>query len=69
MVNNGSAQYDHDRDGTHTQLGGEHTGCQAKFRNKDYDTQVLIRYVGDTLSVSIWIDIVKSYCLGIHRHC
>jgi lectin, mannose-binding 2 len=52
MVNNGSAHYDHDNDGTHSQLGGEHTGCEAKFRNKDYDTQILIRYVGDTLSVS-----------------
>ncbi len=51
MVSNGSAHYDHDRDGTHTQLGGEHTGCEAKFRNKDYETQLLIRYVGDTLSV------------------
>lgn len=52
MVNNGSGHYDHDNDGTHNQLGGEHTGCEAKFRNKDYDTQILIRYVGDTLSVS-----------------
>lgn len=51
MVNNGTANYDHDNDGTHSQLGGEHTGCEAKFRNKDYDTQVLIRYVGDTLSI------------------
>lgn len=51
MVNNGSFHYDHDMDGTHTQLGGENVGCEAKFRNKDYDTQVLIRYVGDTLSV------------------
>uniref|UniRef100_A0A7E4UQN5 L-type lectin-like domain-containing protein n=1 Tax=Panagrellus redivivus TaxID=6233 RepID=A0A7E4UQN5_PANRE len=51
MVSNGSVGYDHDRDGTHTQLGGEHTGCEAKFRNKDFDTQVLIRYVGDRLSI------------------
>jgi len=51
MVNNGSLHYDHDRDGTHTQLGGEHTGCEAKFRNKEFDSQVLIRYVGETLSV------------------
>ena len=51
MVSNGTLHYDHDRDGTHTQLGGEHTGCEAKFRNKEHDTQVLIRYVGDTLSV------------------
>uniref|UniRef100_A0A183C4B6 L-type lectin-like domain-containing protein n=1 Tax=Globodera pallida TaxID=36090 RepID=A0A183C4B6_GLOPA len=51
MVSNGTLQYDHDADGTHTQLGGEHTGCEAKFRNKEHDTQVLIRYVADTLSV------------------
>lgn len=51
MVNNGTLHYDHDKDGTHTQLGGEHTGCEAKFRNKDHDTQILIRYVANTISV------------------
>ncbi|PAV75076.1 hypothetical protein WR25_02017 [Diploscapter pachys] len=51
MVSDGSLHYDHDKDGTHTQLGGEHTGCEAKFRNKEHETQVLIRYVGDTLSI------------------
>uniref|UniRef100_A0A915CY95 L-type lectin-like domain-containing protein n=1 Tax=Ditylenchus dipsaci TaxID=166011 RepID=A0A915CY95_9BILA len=30
MVNNGSLHYDHDSDGTHTSLGGEHSGCEAK---------------------------------------
>ncbi|KAK5980749.1 Intracellular LEctin, partial [Trichostrongylus colubriformis] len=51
MVSDGSLHYDHDRDGTHTQLGGENTGCEAKFRNKDYETQILLRYVDDTLSM------------------
>ncbi|CEF60382.1 Legume-like lectin family and Concanavalin A-like lectin/glucanases superfamily domain and Concanavalin A-like lectin/glucanase, subgroup domain-containing protein [Strongyloides ratti] len=51
MVNNGKLHYDHDRDGTHTQLGGEDTGCSAFFRNQDFDTHLLIRYVGDILSV------------------
>ncbi|CAI5455032.1 unnamed protein product [Caenorhabditis angaria] len=51
MVSDGSLHYDHDKDGTHTQLGGEDTGCSAKFRNKDHETQLLIRYVGDTLSI------------------
>ncbi|KAI1725627.1 legume-like lectin family domain-containing protein [Ditylenchus destructor] len=51
MVNNGTLHFDHDSDGTHTALGGEHSGCEAKFRNKDYDTQILVRYVGDTLSI------------------
>uniref|UniRef100_A0A1I8EHN6 Intracellular lectin protein 2 n=2 Tax=Wuchereria bancrofti TaxID=6293 RepID=A0A1I8EHN6_WUCBA len=51
MINNGSLHYDHDMDGTHTQLGGEHTGCEAKFRNKQHQTQIMIRYVGDVLSI------------------
>ncbi|XP_032680108.1 vesicular integral-membrane protein VIP36 isoform X2 [Odontomachus brunneus] len=48
MINNGSLHYDHDRDGTHTQLAG----CEAKFRNLDYDTHLAIRYEKDTLTVS-----------------
>ncbi|KAL7306084.1 hypothetical protein TKK_0001538 [Trichogramma kaykai] len=48
MVNNGSLHYDHDRDGTHTQLAG----CEAKFRNLNHDTHVAIRYEKDTLTVS-----------------
>lgn len=58
MVSDGSHHYDHDKDGTHTQLGGESTGCEAKFRNKDHDTQLLVRYVGDTLS--IYTDILNK---------
>ncbi|XP_063614606.1 vesicular integral-membrane protein VIP36-like [Penaeus indicus] len=46
MVNNGTLHYDHDRDGTHTQL----SGCVAKFRNLDYDTYLSIRYKHDTLT-------------------
>jgi lectin, mannose-binding 2 len=45
MVNNGSLHYDHDRDGTHTQLAG----CEAKFRNYNQDTHVSIIYKDDTL--------------------
>uniref|UniRef100_A0A1B6LHU9 L-type lectin-like domain-containing protein n=1 Tax=Graphocephala atropunctata TaxID=36148 RepID=A0A1B6LHU9_9HEMI len=48
MVNNGSLHYDHDRDGTHTQLAG----CSAKLRNLEYDTHISIRYDHDTLTVS-----------------
>ncbi|KAI4462129.1 vesicular mannose-binding lectin [Holotrichia oblita] len=48
MVNNGTLHYDHDRDGTHTQLAG----CEAKFRNLDYDTHISIKYERDTLTVS-----------------
>nr|XP_022343342.1 vesicular integral-membrane protein VIP36-like [Crassostrea virginica] len=52
MVNNGTLHYDHDRDGTHTEIAG----CEAKFRNKDYDTYVAIRYQDETLKVSTDID-------------
>lgn len=48
MVNNGTWSYDHDRDGTHTQLAG----CEVRFRNVDYDTFISIRYENDVLSVS-----------------
>ncbi|KAH0956312.1 hypothetical protein HN011_008084 [Eciton burchellii] len=47
MVNNGSLHYDHDRDGTHTQL----SGCEAKFRNVEYDTHIAIKYERNILSV------------------
>lgn len=46
MINNGTLHYDHDRDGTHTQIAG----CEAKFRNIDYDTHIAIRYEKDTLT-------------------
>ena len=41
MINNGSLHYDHDRDGTHTMVGG----CEVKFRNFQHDTYLLIRYL------------------------
>ena len=48
MVNNGSLSYDHDRDGTHTMLGG----CEVKFRNMEHETLIAIRYEEDKLTVS-----------------
>lgn len=48
MVNNGTLHYDHDKDGTHTQLAG----CEAKFRNYKHDTHISIIYKNDTLIVS-----------------
>lgn len=48
MVNNGTLSYDHDRDGTHTQLAG----CEARFRNVNYDTHISVRYENNILSVS-----------------
>jgi len=52
MINNGTLHYDHDRDGTHTQLAG----CEAKFRNLEHETYVAIRYENDKLTVSLDID-------------
>ena len=48
QINNGTLHYDHDRDGTHTELAG----CPVQFRNKDYETQVAIRYYKQRLTVS-----------------
>ncbi|KAA0202486.1 hypothetical protein HAZT_HAZT003774 [Hyalella azteca] len=57
MVNNGTLHYDHDRDGTHTQLGG----CVSKFRNINFDTYLSIRYIRDTLEVRTSIDGGQTY--------
>lgn len=48
MVNNGSLHYDHDMDGTHTQLAG----CECKLRNLNHDTHIAIRYEDENLTVS-----------------
>ncbi|RWS16619.1 lectin-like protein [Dinothrombium tinctorium] len=52
MVNNGSLHYDHDRDGTHTEVAG----CESKFRGVDYDTHISIRYFNDVLTIytDVW---------------
>uniref|UniRef100_T1ISH8 L-type lectin-like domain-containing protein n=1 Tax=Strigamia maritima TaxID=126957 RepID=T1ISH8_STRMM len=47
MINNGTLHYDHDRDGTHTELAG----CESKFRNLNHDSYISIRYERDTLTV------------------
>jgi len=47
MINNGSLGYDHDRDGTHTMIGG----CEVKFRNYEHDTYLSIKYENDELTV------------------
>lgn len=52
MVNNGSQHYDHDRDGTHTELDG----CESHFRKVPHDTYVAIRYEHNKLTVSTDID-------------
>ncbi|CAF1495445.1 unnamed protein product, partial [Didymodactylos carnosus] len=52
MVNNGTLHYDHDRDGTHTQIAG----CESAFRGRDTDTLIAIRYKDDKLTVSTDVD-------------
>ncbi|KAI2803579.1 hypothetical protein RDWZM_001565 [Blomia tropicalis] len=52
MVNNATLAYDHDRDGTHTELAG----CESKFRGLEHDTYLSIRYYNDTLTVRTDID-------------
>lgn len=51
MVNNGTLHYDHDRDGTHTQIAG----CEAKLRNFDHDTHIVVRYEYDTLTGKYYV--------------
>ncbi len=52
MVNNGTMHYDHDRDGTHSEI----SGCEAKFRGVDDDTYLSIRYENDVLTVNTDIE-------------
>jgi len=52
MVNNGTLHYDHDKDGTNTELAG----CESPFRNKDHDTFVAVRYHNYKLTVSTDIE-------------
>uniref|UniRef100_H3B393 Lectin, mannose binding 2 like n=1 Tax=Latimeria chalumnae TaxID=7897 RepID=H3B393_LATCH len=52
MVSNGSLNYEHERDGKTTELGG----CTALVRNLNHDTFLVIRYVKRRLTVMIDID-------------
>lgn len=56
MVNNGTLHYDHDRDGTHTELAG----CDGKFRNAEHETHLSIRYEKDVLTVSLFYYYIYS---------
>lgn len=47
MINNGTMHYDHDRDGTHTEVAG----CEAKVRGAEHDTLIAIKYENDVLAV------------------
>ncbi|RWS30714.1 lectin-like protein [Leptotrombidium deliense] len=52
MINNGSLHYDHDRDGTHTEIAG----CESKFRGVQHETVISIEYLNDVLTVSTDIE-------------
>ncbi|XP_033122412.1 vesicular integral-membrane protein VIP36-like [Anneissia japonica] len=52
QVNNGSVHYDHDTDGTHTEVAG----CSCSIRNKNHITQVAIRYSRQRLTIMTDID-------------
>lgn len=64
MISNGSLHYDHDTDGTHTQLAG----CEAQFRNKAHDTWIAIRYEKNVLKVSVDVDGKNGWkeCFTVH---
>lgn len=53
MVNNGSVHYDHDSDGTHSQMAG----CSASFRGQGHDTFALIRYSGTQDRLTMMVDV------------
>jgi len=53
QVNNGSLHYDHDRDGTHTELAG----CTSHFRGTDHETHVAIRYLGSKKRLTVQYDV------------
>jgi len=63
MVNNGSLHYDHDRDGTHTELAG----CVSAFRKIDRETYIAIRYEMNRLTVMLYeIDCFASFFYKMH---
>ncbi len=69
MVNNGTLAYDHDRDGTHTELAG----CEAQIRNKNHETHVAIRYEMNVLTVRdlvipfiLWGQVTICFILNVN---
>lgn len=53
MIGNGSVHYDHDRDGTLSQVAG----CSANFRGRGHDTYALIRYSGTQNRLTLFVDV------------
>lgn len=52
MVNNGTLHYDHDRDGTHSQI----SGCHCEFRAQQHSTYAIISYMDGVLAVHTSVD-------------
>uniref|UniRef100_A0A8D0CXT3 Lectin, mannose-binding 2 n=1 Tax=Sander lucioperca TaxID=283035 RepID=A0A8D0CXT3_SANLU len=52
MVNNGSVNYDHGKDGRSSELGG----CSAEIRNREHDTYLAIRYSKGRLTVMVDVE-------------
>lgn len=48
-INDGNTKFDHQSDGSVTQLGG----CMRDYRNKPYPVKAKIRYENKVLSVSV----------------
>lgn len=60
MINNGTLAYDHDRDGTHTELAG----CSVTARNVNHETFIAVRYLDNKLSVgSSVVYVIYTYTL------
>lgn len=67
MVNNGSVQYDHGKDGRSSELGG----CSAEIRNRQHDTYLAVRYSKQRLTVGGHAPCPApspSRCLHTHSH-
>ncbi|KJE89201.1 vesicular integral-membrane protein VIP36 [Capsaspora owczarzaki ATCC 30864] len=57
MIGDGTLHYDHDADGTLTELAG----CEAQFRNKPYPTRFRVTYLNNVLQVFHDIDNERSW--------
>ncbi|KAJ0019818.1 hypothetical protein NQD34_007387 [Periophthalmus magnuspinnatus] len=57
MLGNGTLEYDHDKDGRSTELGG----CTAMIRNSVHDSFLLIRYSHNELTLMTDVDGKQTY--------
>ncbi|XP_032808403.1 vesicular integral-membrane protein VIP36-like isoform X1 [Petromyzon marinus] len=52
MVNNGSLRYEHEKDGSSTEVAG----CAAALRNVNHDTFLSVRYSAQRLTIKVDVD-------------